>query len=334
MTVLITGGAGYIGSHMALRLLDEGEDVIVCDDLSRGDFRIVPPGAEFIRQDVGDTEAMVRILEGRRVQAVVHFAGLVVVPESVRDPELYYRRNTLTSLNLLAACAKAGVNQLIFSSTAAVYGEPDSSPVSEGAPTRPVSPYGASKLMTERMLADIGQASLLRSVCLRYFNVAGADPQLRSGQASPGATHLIKVISQVGTGLRDKLKIFGADYPTHDGTCVRDYIHVSDLIDAHYLALQHLRSGGGSRVFNCGYGAGASVLEVVRAFEEISGGPFPVEQGPRRPGDPAILVADSGAIRRELGWSPQHDDLQEIIRSALAWEQRLATLKPAAPAMT
>lgn len=334
MTVLITGGAGYIGSHMALRLIDEGEDVIICDDLSRGDMRVVPPGAEFFHQDVGDTQAMTRILKTRGVDAVIHFAGYIIVPESVRDPELYYRRNTVTSLNLLGACGAAGVDKLIFSSTAAVYGEPESSPIGENAATRPVSPYGASKLMTERMLADLGAASPLRSVCLRYFNVAGADLQMRSGQASPEATHLIKVISQVAAGLRDKLMVFGTDYPTPDGSCVRDYIHVTDLVDAHYLALKHLRAGGGSRVFNCGYGVGASVLEVVRAFEGVAGRSLPVEQGPRRPGDPAILIADSDAICRELGWRPQHADLGEIIRSALAWEERLKTLKPPVTAKT
>ena len=324
MSVLVTGGAGYIGSHMVLRLLEEGETVVVCDDLSRGDRALVPEGATFIEQDVGDTAAMTRIMKEHGVEAVIHFAGYIIVPESVADPALYYRRNTVTSLRLVEACIAAGVDKFIFSSTAAVYGDGTGEPAREQDVTAPISPYGTSKLMTEQMLQDIGAASGMRSICLRYFNVAGADEKMRSGQSSPNATHLIKVLSQVVTGMRDQMTVFGTDYPTPDGTCVRDYIHVTDLVDAHYLALAHLRGRGASAIYNCGYGRGASVLEVIKAMETATNARLPIQMGPRRDGDPATLVADSAAIRRDLGWTPKLDDLGLIVRTALQWERGLA----------
>lgn len=331
MSVLVTGGAGYIGSHMVLGLLDRGEKVVVCDDLSRGNVSLIPKGVRFYQQDVGDKAAMTRILQDEDVESVIHFAGYVVVPESVSDPALYYEKNTLTSLRLADACLAANVPRIIFSSTAAVYGDASNAPVDEAHPLNPVSPYGRSKLMTEVMLRDIGNSDGLRSVCLRYFNVAGADPAGRSGQSSSNATHLIKVMSQVATGKREFITIFGNDYPTRDGTCVRDYIHVTDLIDAHYLALLDIRRGVGAhqKIYNCGYGVGASVLEVLGCMEESIGTPLSVRMGDRRAGDPPMVVAESSAIRRDFGWRPQFADLPTIIRTALDWERTLPSAPPA-----
>ncbi|MBK0398689.1 UDP-glucose 4-epimerase GalE [Limibaculum sp. M0105] len=324
MTVLVTGGAGYIGSHMVLALRDRGEDVVVLDTLATGRREAVPGDVPLVVGDVAD-RALVRDLIPRRgVDAIVHFAGSTVVPDSVANPLAYYANNTIGSHALISEAVAAGLGAFIFSSTAAVYGSGEGRPVAEDAPTLPESPYGASKLMTETMLRDADAAHGLPHVCLRYFNVAGADPAGRAGQSTPRATHLIKVACEAATGQRAGITVFGTDYPTPDGTCVRDYIHVSDLIDAHLAALDHLRGGGGSQTLNCGYGRGHSVREVVTAVGRAAGQPIAVTEGPRRPGDMASLVADAGRIRDVLGWRPRHDDLDEIVRHALAWERRRA----------
>ncbi len=323
MAVLVTGGAGYIGSHMVLALLDAGEDVVVLDDLSTGFARAVPAPARLVTGDVGDAALVGRLIAEARVEAIVHFAGSIVVPDSVADPLGYYLNNTVKSRALIAAAVDGGVKRFIFSSTAAVYGMPEANPVDEDAPLRPISPYGRSKMMTEMMLGDTAFAHDLGFVALRYFNVAGADPAGRGGQSTPRATHLIKVASQAALGLREGLDVFGTDYETPDGTCIRDYIHVSDLAAAHMLALDHLRGGGGDLVLNCGYGHGYSVREVIAAVERASGAGFEVRETGRRPGDPAALVAGAGLIRARLGWRPAHDDLDEIVRHALSWEEKL-----------
>jgi UDP-glucose 4-epimerase len=324
MAVLVTGGAGYIGSHMALELADNGETVIVLDNLSTGVRRLVPQGVLFVEGDIGDEALVGRILKEHRIESVMHFAGSIVVPDSVTDPLGYYLNNTVKSRSLIAAAVACGVKNFIFSSTAAVYGVPGSGLISEDAPLQPISPYGASKWMTERMLADTAAAFPLRTCVLRYFNVAGADAASRSGQATPKATHLIKVASEVATGKRPYLQIFGADYPTADGSCVRDYIHVTDLVRAHWLALLFLRGGGGNLVLNCGYGRGYSVLEVIKTVKRVSGVDFEVRKGPRRPGDPAELVAATQMIRQTLPWRPQFDDIELIVEHALNWERKLA----------
>ncbi|MEL6373828.1 MAG: UDP-glucose 4-epimerase GalE [Pseudomonadota bacterium] len=330
MSVLVTGGAGYIGSHMVLELVDAGEHVVVIDNLSTGVRSAVPARVPFIVGDIGDTGLLARTLHEHAITAVIHFAGSVVVPDSVADPLAYYDNNTVKSRGLIAACVEAGVPHFIFSSTAAVYGTPDQVPVEERAPLRPINPYGTSKLMTELMLADAARAHEAFSyVALRYFNVAGADPQGRAGQSTPNATHLIKVAAETALGQRAHLKVFGTDYPTTDGTCVRDYIQVSDLVNAHMKALAHLRAGGGSDVFNCGYARGYSVLDVIEAVKRVSGRPFDVQMAPRRPGDPATIVAANAKIRETLGWMPAHDDLDQIVAQALGWQERLARL-PAA----
>lgn len=323
MAVLVTGGAGYIGSHMVLALRDRGEEVVVLDNLSTGFRQAVAPGARLIEGDVGDEALVLSLIRQHGIDAIIHFAAKIVVPESVADPLGYYFNNTAKSRALLAAAVAGGVGQFIFSSTAAVYGNPATTPVAEDATLQPMSPYGTSKLMTERMLRDTAVAHPLRYVALRYFNVAGADPQGRSGQSTPNATHLIKVAVQAALGLRSGMQIFGTDYPTPDGTCIRDYIHVSDLILAHVAALDHLRGGGTSSVFNCGYGHGYSVIEVVEAVKRLSGVDFKVDLAPRRAGDPASIVADAAKIRATLGWRPAYDDLDVIVRSALAWERHL-----------
>lgn len=323
MRVLVTGGAGYIGSHMVLELLDAGEDVVVLDNLSTGFRSAVPDAARFVEGNVGDMELVGRLLRDTPVDAILHFAGSIVVPDSVVDPLGYYGNNTCNSRNLLACAVDAAVPHFIFSSTAAVYGEPEQSPAAEDAPLRPISPYGSSKLMTETMLADTARAHPLRYVALRYFNVAGADPQGRTGQSTPRATHLIKVASEAAVGLRAGLDVYGTDYPTPDGTCVRDYIHVTDLVRAHLDALRYLRAGGESVVLNCGYGRGFSVLEVVEAVKRVSGADFPVKTVERRPGDPPSLVAGAGRIRNVLGWEPRLNDLDTIVGHALDWERHL-----------
>jgi UDP-glucose 4-epimerase len=323
MTVLVTGGAGYIGSHMTLALSDLGRRVVVLDDLSTGFRWAVPQDVPFIQGCVGDERLVGEIIAEHGVEAIVHFAGSIVVPDSVVDPLGYYLNNTVRSRALIAAAVAGGVKRFVFSSTAAVYGEASSEPLDENVPLDPVSPYGASKLMTERMLADASRAYGLRHAALRYFNVAGADPEGRAGQSSAQATHLIKMAGQAVTRKRDKLLIFGDDYPTRDGTCIRDYIHVSDLVKAHVHALDHLADGGGDLIANCGYGHGASVKEVVASVKRVSGFDFPVEQAPRRAGDPAALVANPARAREVLGWRPDHDDLDTIVAHALAWERAL-----------
>ena len=318
MGVLVTGGAGYIGSHMVLELLDSGEpDVVVLDNLSTGFRWAVKEPAQLVVGDIGDQDLVRRLVKQYNVDAVIHFAGSIVVPESISDPLGYYHNNTVKSRALMEAAVHAGVSHFIFSSTAAVYGLPETNPVYEDARLEPISPYGSSKMMTEIMLRDTAFAHELTYVALRYFNVAGGDPKGRSGQSTPEATHLIKVASQAALGQRPQLQVFGTDYPTPDGTCIRDYIHVSDLARAHSLALKHLRDGGASQVLNCGYGHGYSVLEVIESVKRVSGVDFPVVMSDRRPGDPHELVAGADKIRNNLGWTPKLNDLDMIVKTCL-----------------
>ncbi len=323
MSVLVTGGGGYIGSHMVWHLTDADEDVIVLDDFSTGFDWAVPPEARIVTGDCGDQELLSRIFAENRVDAIIHFAGSIIVPESVAEPLRYYFNNTVKSRALIESAVKAGVPHIIFSSTAAVYGTPAVFPVPEDAPLAPESPYGRSKLMTEMMLADASAAHGFTYAALRYFNVAGADPKGRTGQSTRGATHLIKVASETALGKREAITVFGDDYPTPDGTCIRDYIHVTDLVAAHADALRYLRAGGGNLVVNCGYGRGFSVLEVLETVRNVSGRDFPVALGPRRPGDPATIVASPALIVERLGWQPRHADLDGIVDSALRWEEAL-----------
>ncbi len=323
MAVLVSGGAGYIGSHMVLALTDAGIDTVVVDNLTTGFTWAVSPAAKLVRGDIGDVALMLRVMKEHAVDAVVHFAGSIVVPDSVSDPLGYYLNNTVNSRSLMHSAVKSGIKNFIFSSTAAVYGNPRVLPVTETELPAPISPYGTSKWMTEQMLKDAHAAYGLNYVALRYFNVAGADPKGRSGQSTPRATHLIKVAAQTALGQRAQMEVFGTDYDTKDGTCVRDYIHVSDLILAHLDALAHLRRGGESGIFNCGYGKGFSVLEVIKAVERVHGASLNVKYGPRRTGDPAGIVAGADKARAVLGWQPKHDDLDFIVDSALRWEQHL-----------
>ncbi len=323
MTVLVTGGAGYIGSHMVLALTDAGQEVVVLDNLTTGFAWAVAPQAKLVQGDIGDEALVENLIKIHNVDAVVHFAGSIVVPDSVSDPLGYYLNNTVKSRALMAAVVKAGVRKFVFSSTAAVYGNPETQPVFETARPAPISPYGTSKLMTELMLQDSHLAYGLNYVALRYFNVAGADPKRRSGQSSPRATHLIKVACQTVLGQRASMDVFGTDYDTPDGTCLRDYIHVSDLISAHMDALAHLQNGGTGGIFNCGYGKGYSVLDVIKAVEKAYGGPVNHTLGPRRAGDPAAIIAGADRVRDILGWTPKYDDLDFIVNSALAWERHL-----------
>jgi UDP-glucose 4-epimerase len=326
MAVLVTGGAGYIGSHMVHALVDRGETVVVVDDLSTGYEAVLPAEARLVVGDIGDEALIDRVIAENGVRGIAHFAGSIVVPESVADPLKYYLNNTVKSRALIASAVRGGVGAFLFSSTAAVYGEPaDTSIIDEGVPPAPVSPYGWSKLMTEVMLRDTAKAHGLRYAVLRYFNVAGADSKGRTGQSTPKATHLIKVASQTALGDRPYMEVFGTDYPTPDGTCLRDYIHVSDLIEAHVLALAHLMAGGDNLTANCGYGRGFSVLEVVDAVKRVSGKSFDVRTVGRRAGDPSALIADSTRIRELLGWQPKLDDLDTIVRHAFAWEDALRT---------
>ncbi len=325
MSVLVTGGAGYIGSHMVLRLCDAGQSVVVLDNLTTGFDWSVDPRATLIEGNAGDMSLVGQIIADQSIEAIVHFAGSIVVPESVSDPLKYYANNTATSRNLIEAAVKGGVKHFIFSSTAAVYGMPGLEPVSEDNVLNPVSPYGRSKLMTEMMLADVAAAHPITYGVLRYFNVAGADPKGRSGQSSPMATHLIKVAAQAALGQRDNVSIFGTDFPTPDGTGVRDYIHVTDLAEAHALLLDYLKAGGASTTMNCGYGRGYSVREVIETVRQVAGVDFKVVEGPRRAGDPAAIVAKADKVRQVLGWDPAHADVDEIVTAALAWERYLVT---------
>ena len=321
-TILVTGGAGYIGSHVARQLGERGENIVTLDNLSTG-FRSSVLYGDLVIGDTGDMTLVSQLLAEREVDTVLHFAAHIVVPESVADPLKYYRNNTANTRNLLECCVAAGVKHFIFSSTAAVYGIPEGGEASEDTPTCPINPYGWSKLMSEQMLRNVGAVTPLRYVALRYFNVAGADPQGRIGQATPEATHLVKVACEHVVGKRAGLSIFGTDYDTPDGTCIRDYIHVEDLAAAHLKALDYLRQGGASTTLNCGYGRGFSVRQVLDKVAEVAGQELVVEEAPRRPGDPPVLVATAGKIRDTLGWQPHHADLQDIVQSALAWERRL-----------
>jgi UDP-glucose 4-epimerase len=331
MTILVTGGAGFIGSHMAHQLVDAGENVVVLDNLSTGMAWAVPTQAAFAKGDVGDMALAQDVLRKHRVTSIIHFAASIVVPDSVTDPLGYYYNNTVKTRALIEAAVRENVQDFIFSSTAAVYGMTGEEPVVETANLKPMSPYGSSKLMSEIILGDVSRAFPLRHVVLRYFNVAGADPKGRVGQSTPRATHLIKVACETALGKRPSMSVFGTDYDTPDGTCLRDYIHVTDLVSAHVAALDHLRKGGESDVFNCGYGRGFSVLEVIDAVKRAAGKDFKVEYGPRRPGDPARVVSCADKIRQKLGWKPQYDDLDTIVKHALAWEDQLTTrlAKPA-----
>ncbi|MGL4729494.1 MAG: UDP-glucose 4-epimerase GalE [Bosea sp. (in: a-proteobacteria)] len=323
MSVLVTGGAGYIGSHMVLELVERGEKVVVLDDLSTGAWWVLPPNVVMVNGDVSDQALVEKIIAEHGVTAIAHFAAKIVVPDSVTDPLAYYHGNTVKTRALIESAVRGSVKHFIFSSTAAVYGEPPEVPIKEDTPAGPINPYGRSKLMSEWMLADAASAHGFGYAILRYFNVAGADPKGRSGQCFPRATHLIKVAAQAALGMRDGLEMFGTDYPTPDGTCLRDYIQVTDLARAHVLALDHLRKGGASLTCNCGYGEGYSVSQVIDVVKRVSGVDFPVAISPRRAGDPASLVASSARIRETLGWKPAFDDLETIVAQALEWEKKL-----------
>lgn len=329
MSVLVTGGAGYIGSHMVNELRDTGQRLVVVDNLSTGHRWAVPGDVPLVIGDVANQKLVGEVIKEYSVDAIIHFAGSIVVPESVTNPLGYYSNNTVKSRDLIACAVYSGVKHFIFSSTAAVYGMPKKSPVAEDAPLAPISPYGSSKMMTEIMLHDTAAAHNFNYVALRYFNVAGADPKGRCGQSSPNATHLIKVASQTALGQRAHMDVFGTDYPTPDGTCVRDYIHVSDLVRAHSAALRHLRNDGGSQVLNCGYGRGFSVLEVIEAVRKVSNVNFEARNGPRREGDPASLIANADKLPKFLEWSPKHNNLETIVSHALAWENHLVKMKAA-----
>jgi len=328
--VLVTGGAGYIGSHAVLALLDAGWPVAVIDDLSNGTREAVPDGIPFYEGNIADRALVERIIREQKIQAIMHFAGSIVVPESVEKPLKYYANNTLASHALISAAVDAGVKHILFSSTAATYGEPVRVPIDEEDPKVPINPYGASKLMTERMLADAAAAHPFNYGALRYFNVAGADPQGRTGQRGKGATHLIKVAAEAAVGKRDHVAVYGTDYPTRDGTGIRDYIHVSDLADAHVAALQWLvEHPGDNLVINCGYGTGLSVLEVLDAVDRHTNRPVKRVMEGRRAGDPPELVAANARLLATLAWRPKYADIDRIVADALAWERKLAELKPA-----
>ena len=323
--VLVTGGAGYIGSHAVLALLDAGWRVAVIDNLVTGFEWAVPKDAAFVKGDIADQPLMARLIEEHGIGAIVHFAGSVVVPESVENPLKYYENNTVKSRSLIESAVKGGVRHFIFSSTAATYGIPDRVPVAEDSRTQPINPYGWSKLMTERMLADVSAAHPINHCALRYFNVAGADPKGRSGQSTAGATHLIKVAVEAATGKRESVSVYGTDYDTPDGTGVRDYIHVSDLADAHVHALEKLIADpAASHTMNCGYGRGFSVMEVLDSVDRVTNLHVERRMEPRRAGDPDSLVADNAKILATLPWRPKRDDLDTIVADALAWERSLS----------
>ncbi|KJS17911.1 MAG: UDP-glucose 4-epimerase [Hoeflea sp. BRH_c9] len=325
MTVLVTGGAGYIGSHMVWALLDAGEEVVVVDRLSTGFDWAVAPEAKLVRADISDTGIVADIIRSHGIKAIIHFAGSISVPESMVDPLGYYHNNTANSLTLIRTAIENGVDKFVFSSTAAVYGSPENDlPIAETTPTLPQSPYGASKLMTEIMLADAAAAHDFRYAALRYFNVSGADPKGRTGQSTRGAVNLIKVATEAALGKRDGIEVFGTDYPTRDGSCVRDFIHVTDLVTAHLDSLSYLRAGGPSLIANCGYGRGYTVREVLDSVRRISGRDFKIRLGPRRDGDIVTSVADSTRARKVLDWTPRLDAIDDIVGSALAWEESLS----------
>lgn len=326
MKILVTGGAGYIGSHIVKTLGEKGHDIVVYDNLSYGHKWALLYG-RLIVADLADRDSLDSVFKREKFDSVIHMSAYVVVDESIREPIKYYRNNFVNALNLIDTCLKNGVNTFLFSSTAAVYGIPDKVPVTEDTPLAPINPYGASKVMVERVLNDVNLSNNFRYISLRYFNVAGADPLARIGQARKDATHLITVSLRTALGRRETLNIFGTDYPTPDGTCIRDYIHVDDLADAHIFALEYLASGGESRIYNCGYGHGYSVKEVVEKVIEVTGVRFPVKNVDRRPGDPPELIADASKLKEELGWEPRHDDLEYIIKTAWEWEKKMS-LKP------
>ena len=320
--VLVTGGAGYIGSHVVKQLGAAGHTVVTLDNLSRGNRGAVLHG-ELVQGDTADGDLVTRLLRAHRIDTVMHFAAFTIVPESVREPLRYYANNTCAARELIARCVDGGVARFIFSSTAAVYGIPETPLCREDNPLAPINPYGWSKAMAEQMLRDACAASDMRHIILRYFNVAGSDPEGEIGQSTEGATLLVKVACEVAVGRRPALQVFGTDYPTPDGTGVRDYIHVCDLADAHLQAMGYLTRGGESGTFNCGYGHGYSVREVIDAVERQTGKPLPVVYAARRAGDPPALVADASALRARFGWIPRHDDLDDIVRTSLAWERKL-----------
>lgn len=322
-TILVTGGCGYIGSHVVRQLHTQGFKVVVLDNLSTGFRQALLNNEKLYVADVGDEAALTKVFTEQKIDAVMHFAAALIVPESVENPVKYYSNNTFNTLKLLTAVSKHHVPALIFSSTAATYGQQKKMPVYEDGPTGPESPYGASKLMSERMLTDIAAACGLKYAILRYFNVAGAEPEGRLGQRTPDATHLIKVAVETATGKRSSMSIFGTDYPTRDGTCIRDYIHVEDLASAHLLALNYLLSGGASDIFNCGYGFGSTVSEVINTVKKISGVDFKVNRVARRPGDVAEVVAGAEKVRKILGWQPKFDSLETIVKHAYKWETTL-----------
>ena len=321
-SILVTGGAGYIGSHVVLQLRARGESVVVLDDLSRG-FRQAVADTPLVVGDMGDRALVTGLLREHEVDTVMHFAAFTIVPESVRDPLKYYANNVCGTRNLLQCCADCAIPHFVFSSSAAVYGTPAGDLAAEDSPTAPINSYGTSKLVSEWMLRDLAIASALRYVALRYFNVAGSDMGGRIGQATPGATLLIKVASEAIVGKRPHVSIFGTDYPTPDGTGIRDYIHVEDLAAAHLAALDHLRRDGASAVLNCGYGHGYSVRQVLESVQRVSGHKLTIREEPRRAGDPAVLVAKADRIRTQLNWTPKLDDLDTIVRSSLDWEAKL-----------
>ena len=321
MKVLVTGGAGYIGSHIVKTLGEKGHDIVVYDNLSYGhDWALL--SGRLVKGDLGDKEYLDAVFAEEKFDAIIHMAAFIVVDESIREPLKYYQNNFINAMTLIRTCLKHGVKKFLFSSTAAVYGIPEKIPVTEESPLLPINPYGASKVMVEQVLKDVSASDDLRYIALRYFNVAGADPMSRIGQARKDATHLITVSLRTALGIRDHLDIYGTDYPTPDGTCIRDYIHVDDLSNAHVLALEYLVSGGESRIYNCGYGHGYSVKEVVDEVKRVTGVHFPVIATDRRIGDPPALIADSSKLRQELQWGPQHDNLEYIIRTAWDWEKK------------
>lgn len=318
--ILITGGAGYIGSHVVKALKNSGHKLFIYDNLSTGYREAITEG-ELIVGDLSDERRLEDVFKEKNISAVLHFAGSIIVSESVKDPLSYYSNNTVNSYRLISLCKKYNVKNFIFSSTAAVYGIPDGGICSENSPLQPINPYGESKLMTEKMLRDYSHSSDFNYVAIRYFNVAGASPEGDIGQSLPVATHLVHIASEVANGKRKALEVYGTDYNTPDGTCIRDYIHVSDLADAHVRALQYLLEGGKSEIVNCGYGHGFSVSEVVKRVKEVTGINFKVVESPRRPGDPDILISKADKIQTLLNWKPKYDDLNIIIKSAYEWEK-------------